>query len=915
MISPSLTRFLRVGFMLAVLPTTLANSGVAGERWFVAPLSSITWTDGNPSPLATSPWSLRSFRWTRPELVPYIQLDGEGEAYLIAQTDETGGFPESLTIVARTNAPGDVTGMVVAPADDQRGLVSSRFVLPATSASEASQRTLFLRAKAEHYELLAASELPGHAWFKHVASEARAEVAALTGEPIVTDSPVAPRFTRSFDDEQGLDTTFEMFSGARAIAENLQWDRDLRLSAQTDPTVAIASIPGITTRAFDWSKLVAGKQPELDPLAAVIPEDQYAVLCPSFAAYLGLADELERRASPLVDLFAVQATRGLPREKYEAQFALGLSTLARLFGDHFVKSVAMTGGDVDFDSGTDLAILFESEKPDALLTLLKTKLDAAASTKPEATREDGEVEGVTFYGVRTPDRALSSYVARVGPAIVVTNSKAQLAALARAANGSRGSLAKLDEYRFFRDRYARGSGENALVLLTDPTIRRWCSPAFRIASSRRARAALELAELHARSIDHGKLDEVDAKAKAALEATYGSMHFVTPTIELTIDKVTQVEADAYARFRNGYQANWSNYFDPIALRIAIDDVALDTDLTVMPLIAGSDFREFTEVTEGVTLKAGDGDPHPESIAHYVQAINTESSLFQMGRSMFEGMTGEIDVSPLAWISNHFAVYFDDAPIWDDLAKLRVDDSDFEDLLEERLNDIPLAIEVGVKDALGCAAFLTFVRTYANESAPGLVRFKTKEYGDSAYVQISGDIGAGRGANGEPLEHSVFYCVSSKSLTLSLNEDVIKRAIDRRSAPAQAAAPLGESLTLELKRRVLDSLMRVFHDEVDDNRRVAAWRALPILNEWKRLFPSEDPVAVHQRLWGETLVEPSGGSFVWNEQARTMESSSFGHPLAAKDAPPAKPFTELFSNVNFGLTFEHDGLRAHMRIAR
>ena len=134
MISPSLTRFLRVGFMLAVLPTTLANSGVAGERWFVAPLSSITWTDGNPSPLATSPWSLRSFRWTRPELVPYIQLDGEGEAYLIAQTDETGGFPESLTIVARTNAPGDVTGMVVAPADDQRGLVSSRFVLPAVSA-------------------------------------------------------------------------------------------------------------------------------------------------------------------------------------------------------------------------------------------------------------------------------------------------------------------------------------------------------------------------------------------------------------------------------------------------------------------------------------------------------------------------------------------------------------------------------------------------------------------------------------------------------------------------------------------------------------------------------------------------------------------------------------------------------------
>lgn len=915
MISPSLARFLRSGMVLAALTTALSNVGEAAERWFVAPLSSMTWTDGNPSPLATSPWSLRSFRWTRPELVPFVRLDVEGEAYLVAQADEANGFPEALNIVAWTNAPGDVTGIVVAPSDDQRGLVSSRFVLPAASATADGQRALFLRAKAEHYELLAASELPGHAWFKHVASEARAEVARLTGQPVVTESPVSPRFSRGFDDEQGLDTTFEMFSGARAIAENLQWDRDLRLSAQTDANLDVASIPGIEVRAFDWAKLVEGKQPELDPLAAVIPDDQYAVLCPSFAAYLGLADELERRASPLVDLFAVQATRGLPREKYEAQLALGLSTLARLFGDHFVKSVAMTGSDVDFDSGTDLAILFETDKADGLFTLLKTKLDTAANAASGATREDGTVEGVAYYAVRTADRSLSSYLARVGPALVVTNSKAQLAELVKTANGTRNALAKLDEYRFFRDRYVRGSGENALVLLTDPTIRRWCSPRFRIASSRRARAALELAELHARAIEHGKLDDADAAARSALEATYGSARFVTPAIEIAIDKVTQAEADAYARFRNGYQANWTNYFDPIALRIAIDDRALDTDLTVMPLIAGSDFREFTEVTNGVTLKAGDGDPHPESIAHYVQAINTESSVFQMGRSMFETMTGEIDVSPLAWISNHFAVYFDDAPIWDDLAKLRVDDSDFENLLEERLNDIPVAVEVGVKDSLACAAFLTFMRTYANESAPGLVRFKTKEYGDSAYVQISGDIGAGRGADGEPLEHSLFYCVSSKSLTLSLNEDVIKRAMDRRAAPAQSAAPLGESVTLDLKRRVLDALVHVFHDAADDNRRAAAWRALPILNEWKRLFPSEDPVAVHLRLWGETLVDPAGGSFVWNEAARTMESTSFGHPLAAKDAPPAKPFTEVFSNVGFGLTFEHEGLRARMRIER
>ena len=54
------------------------------------------------------------------------------------------------------------------------------------------------------------------------------------------------------------------------------------------------------------------------------------------------------------------------------------------------------------------------------------------------------------------------------------------------------SIASLDEYRFFRQRYKRGD-ETAFVIITDGAIRRWCGPKWRISMSRRLRAAAQLA--------------------------------------------------------------------------------------------------------------------------------------------------------------------------------------------------------------------------------------------------------------------------------------------------------------------------------------------------------------------------------------------------------------------------------------
>ena len=95
----------------------------------------------------------------------------------------------------------------------------------------------------------------------------------------------------------------------------------------------------------------------------------------------------------------------------------------------------------------------------------------------------------------------------------------------------------------------------------------------------------------------------------------------------------------------------------------------------------------------------------------------------------------------------------------------------------------------------------------------------------------------------------------------------------------------------------------------------SWANLTILNEWKRHYPDHDPIEIHHRFWGVELQGPGGGQYVWNEQARTMESTVFGHPLAQKQPAEVAAQTPLFETLQFGLTFELGGLRSRVEVER
>jgi hypothetical protein len=233
--------------------------------------------------------------------------------------------------------------------------------------------------------------------------------------------------------------------------------------------------------------------------------------------------------------------------------------------------------------------------------------------------------------------------------------------------------------------------------------------------------------------------------------------------------------------------------------------------------------------------------------------------------------------------------------------------------------LPLVVQFDVKDPLKLAAFLTALRAFVDESGPNLVKWETRTWHDITYVCISPNESLGLNEPGR--DPHLFYATLPDMLVLSLREDLIQKSIDRRQARKEGKPVeggdllwLGKSASLRVDGGAFSTVFGLFDGQSDRNAE-AAWSTIPILNEWKRLFPKEDPVRVHERLFGVRLTTPSNRPLTWNEEFQSMESPEFGMPGAPKHVAPSQGAFGNMSRADFGLEFERDGLRAIVEVKK
>jgi hypothetical protein len=499
--------------------------------------------------------------------------------------------------------------------------------------------------------------------------------------------------------------------------------------------------------------------------------------------------------------------------------------------------------------GTDVAVLFEARNPQLLRQTLDARVAISRKEHPAAEAVEGQIRGVAYTGARSADREICCYVASLDRVVIVANSLPQLERIVAAHQGEAPALAALPEYAFFRHRYPRSeSEETAFLVLSDKTIRRWCGPRWRIGASRRTRAAAVMTEVQAAHFERLLSENVQqAEVKAAFwvpqadrftvnsegvsSDVYGDLNFQTPIGELDLAYVTQAEAELYRRWREGYQRNWRNFFDPIAVRFSVAPGKRAVDLTVMPLITNSDYRQWAAVSQGAALQPEQGDRHPEAILHGALALNPESQTLKdyanMTRLLFR-------VNPLDWIGGAAAMYADADPYWNEWAAAE----DREDFIEKNLHRLPVAFHIETRSGLKLAAFLTALRGFVEQSAPGMTVWETRTHNDEPYVKVAPS-DRGRAEAGEQFDQlALYYAASGQGLTVTLNEKVLQRALDRQKARREAgdqpqapsAAPwIGENLCLRVDRDALPLLSAGLGQVYQEAMQARARGNLPIIN--------------------------------------------------------------------------------------
>ncbi len=861
-----------------------------GQRYHSVKVSELDF--GAKTEAAEQAFEIQSFVNTKG---PAMKVRSLSECYSALEVPEGGnrwsGKQGDFELVFKLEDEQPAKGFVDLRVDSEGGSVQKLqgFAFTFTPSEETvSDVERFNEIRGLHYSQLSGGHLPGTAWFKHRAGS--------------TDEPGNNRNWRGND----LEDSFGIFSGGRAISENLALDRELILSAGKDgQTVPLTEIKGITVPAIDWaSRLPKGEVP-VDALSLAIPEDQHALFAKNLPDLLALIDRAESQLIPAAQSYSVRSPFRTLATRYRVQMGLDVPAVAaRLLP---AKSVAITGGDPFFPQGTDVAFVMESDTPELLYTaLLKTVQAKAAKVGAAATEREGD--GYSYTSFQTDDRAFSSHVWRMDGVVAVSNSTMQIRRLVEVAKKQKGALGATDEFRFFRNRYPLADDESAFLFLSDATIRRWGGPEVRIAASRRTRAVAALGKLTSQALSGEDVtDEYSPLLGSALwqdgrmrSSVFGSLGFVTPASELGIDAASMPEKEAYERWRNGYESGWAQAFDPIAIRIRSEGDDFELDLSVMPLTADSDFSEFVSLCGKAELSEMARWVSEESLFHAAVAIDTKSETFgKYDRQLIEFLPG-LDVKPLGWMTGSISLDLEKSLFWEATGEGSYD----------RFTATPLVLRIGSNSRLKLALFMTAIKNAIETSAPDSVKWETRKKDGKSYVVLTG--------NEMGTDFHIYYATQAGALILTLREDAMLRAIAREnhelSAKETDLLPPPTQLMLDSSPSFLAGLSGFFGSESAIERvQQESWKALPILNEWQRKFADKDPLAVQLLHYGEDIYCPGGKGYRWNPEAMTMESVAFGFPANPRTEAAKMPSIMDFQNVGTSLKFQDDGLRATLSL--
>lgn len=473
--------------------------------------------------------------------------------------------------------------------------------------------------------------------------EGRVDAVAKQVEQAVRSDSPAPEAGRR--DRVDL---LSIFTGALAVQESLQLDtmRQTTPRREAGPVerraremIDIARLTGPTIKGHPWEKMLGDRKPDVGQLAGLVPEDNYIVEFRSVTRMLDLLDNADLWGAHFLSQASNEAQTQQVGERMRRQLAIETNRLLRPLYDKVVEELAITGTDLAFGEGTDVTLIFRVKKPELLKARMDGFLVAALKSRRDARRDEGELHGVPYVSVTTPDRAVHVFSAYPEPNLHLrSNSREGLLRVLSAIKGKdlEGKpvrrLGESTEYAYVRTLMPRGAKEeDGFVYLSDPFIRRLVGPHLKLTERRRmlcynhlrmighaallyrtefGKAPTSMDELVKTGCLPGKFNDGDftcidggkyslsADGSSGACSHHGHAHNLVPCCETPLAWVTGTEADEYDAFLREYNNYWRTYFDPIAVRVQVTPQHYRLETIVLPLINNTIYQALHDSLAG-----------------------------------------------------------------------------------------------------------------------------------------------------------------------------------------------------------------------------------------------------------------------------------------------------------------------------
>jgi hypothetical protein len=787
---------------------------------------------------------------------------------------------------------------------------------------------------------------------------------AATGRKYGVPDPALEGERAREADERVHRRALELTTGTSAITQSLALKRMRRADFpdRGERTVNVATVPGIDIAEHPWKQMMGDKRSAPEPLAKLVPHDNYYVHFKSLSKLIELGDLVEQWGSGAARAYELNSRDYHVKKRYERQLCLKSTGLGRTLGPWVVRSVAITGSDPYLREGSDVTVLFHVSNRRLFLAGLEQFLKEARKEFNGRLEESKEnYRGIPVESFVTPLREVSLHRAVFDDFVIYSNSAVGLRRVLDTHQGRHKSLWDSLDFQYMRTVFRSDEAEeDGFAFLSDAFIRQLVGPVSKIKELRRLEGLASLSMLthgamftawetgklpsgHSELLDaarlrpehiyvpEGKQIRWHAAHQVAVSDAYNTLHFATPLIELPLEKITPTEERAYRDFRTEYLRLWQQFFDPVGIRVALSDRQVRADIYILPLINNREYQNLRWWAGGGTLQFDPAKLSPRTLLQFTTHFNPN-------------MRG-------SGAGNWFLMRLDDDVALDRLAKLWVRQEvdpqapksrDFgllETLLTEGFTwDLPVTLGVAVGEERAFADSLKGLREAAR-SWLGPLKSEEKNYRNVPITRVRFDKDSqmlsflNQRRTQEPLSSfRLYHARIDDAWYLGLSKTTLEELIDRAAArrrtkaPAKAeTVPINASLYLSPRAvdKAADALS--FYLEWETHKRTlpnnALWYALyrgGLVSD-KTAEPDRNVAA--QKFLGFVPASPDDSPYFFDSRTAEVVNRRHGslrQPRfhgATDNGSPVVRLLEEFPWLRADMRFREDGLHTVLTIER